>query len=99
MSRKEEMKNAAQSASNVLKILSHPMRLMLVCSILEGEKSVSMLIEELGIRQSSVSQHLAKLRDAELVKTRKSGQLVYYSIQDPKVQALIQTLYEQYCPA
>lgn len=97
MSSKEQMKQSASEAAAVLKLLSHEVRLVLVCSLNEGEKSVGSLVEELGIRQSSVSQHLAKLRNASVVDTRKVGQVVYYSISDARIAAIIQTMYEQFC--
>lgn len=98
MSRKEQMVQAATDAAKILKLLSHPERLLLVCSLVEGEKSVNCLVNELGIRQSTVSQYLAKLRELNVVKTRREGQIVHYSLADPKVIAIVQTMYDQFCP-
>ncbi|WND02112.1 metalloregulator ArsR/SmtB family transcription factor [Temperatibacter marinus] len=98
MSRSDQMKHAAGKAAAIIKLLSHPDRLVLVCSIVEEEKSVSHLVEDLQLRQATVSQHLSKLREADIVKTRKVGQAVFYALKDEKVAALVQTLYEAYCP-
>ena len=70
---------------------------MLLCLMVDGEKSVSELTEELGLRQATVSQHLARLRQEGLVETRRDGQTIYYSIANDAVAAIIQVLYKTYC--
>ena len=88
----------ATTASNFLKAISHEGRLMILCQLGEGEMSVSDLLERIDLSQSALSQHLAKLRKAELVGTRQESQTVYYSITDPAAAKLIKTLAEIFCP-
>lgn len=88
----------ADSASEGLKALAHPIRLMAVCFIGAGEKKVGELEAYLGATQSNVSQHLAKLRDKDLLMTRKEGNQVYYRLKDKAVLNLIRSLQELYCP-
>lgn len=87
----------ALSASEGLKALSHPTRLMAVCFIGSGEKRVGELETYLGANQSNVSQHLAKLRDKDLLLTRKEGNQVYYRLKDKAVLNLIRSLQALYC--
>jgi DNA-binding transcriptional ArsR family regulator len=94
----EEMRAAAGQATAILRALSNEARLMLLCDISQGEKSVSELEESLDIHQPTLSQQLGVLRAEGLVDTRRDGKWIYYSIADPKVLALLQTLYQLYCP-
>lgn len=87
----------AQSASEGLKALAHPTRLLAVCFIGASEKMVGELEAFLGTTQSNVSQHLAKLRDADMLTTRKEGNQVYYRLKDKNVLSLISSLQEIYC--
>ena len=89
-------RNAAK-AEAMLKQLAHAGRLMILCSLTEGEKTVGQLIELVDLSQSAVSQHLAKLREAELVESDKRGQMVYYRIRSEEAQAILSTLYLIYC--
>lgn len=82
---------------NVLKSISNQQRLMLLCQLTEGEKNVTELIDLVGGAQSSISQHLARLRNDKLVKTRRSSQTIYYSLDGPEAIALIATLYRAFC--
>ncbi|MFA7554665.1 MAG: metalloregulator ArsR/SmtB family transcription factor [Spongiibacteraceae bacterium] len=89
-------KNAVQ-AEQFLKQLANGNRLMLLCTLLEGEKSVSELNEQVLVSQSSLSQHLAKLREAGFVSTRRESQTIYYQLADPRVKTVIQDLYSLFC--
>jgi ArsR family transcriptional regulator len=87
----------ADAASDGLKALAHPTRLLAVCHIGDGEKSVGELEQFLGSSQSNVSQHLAKLRDKDILVTRKDGNQVFYRLKDRKVLNLISSLQALYC--
>ncbi len=92
-----EMRKAAKSASDLLKILANDHRLVILCLLLEKEMSVKELGEHIELDQSPLSQHLARLRAEGLVSTRKESQHVYYSIKRRHAAAIIETLYELYC--
>lgn len=93
------MLEGAQNATRMLRLLSNEHRLLALCIILEhGEISVTELLSMLDIKQSALSQHLAKLRDASLVTYRREAQTLYYRIQDPDVIRLIAVLKNIYCP-
>lgn len=83
--------NAASMAAR-LKLMSHPERLLMLCRMDEGEVSVSELVAMSGLSQSSVSQHLAMLRDEGVVSIRGEAQTRYYSLRDPLVSAIIHAL-------
>jgi DNA-binding transcriptional ArsR family regulator len=89
-------RNAAK-AEAMLKQLAHAGRLVILCSLTEGEKTVGQLVELVDLSQSAVSQHLAKLREADLVESDKRGQMVFYRLKSKEVQAIISTLYRIYC--
>lgn len=93
----KDMVTNAASAAAFLKTLAHEGRLMILCHLGSGEKSVGELEELLGIRQAAVSQMLARLRDEALVKTRREGKTVYYSLSDPNTERMIALLYEMFC--
>ncbi len=92
----EAMKLAANEASSMLKTLGNGDRLLLLCQLSQGEKSVSELEESL--RQPTLSQQLTVLRNEGLVNTRRDGKRIFYSIADEKVLVLLNTLYQLYCP-
>lgn len=92
-----ELQANASRACDVLKAIANGARLLLVCQLAGGEKSVGQLQASVGLSQSSVSQHLALLREHHVVTTRRHGQLVYYSLGSPEVAALIKTLHDQFC--
>ncbi len=92
-----EMRLAAGRACNLMKVLSNPDRLMILCQLSQGEKRVGELEALLGIVQPTLSQQLTVLREEQLVSTRRDGKNIYYSINSPQALALIQTLYEQFC--
>lgn len=89
--RSELKANAAIMAAR-LKLMSHPERLLMLCRMDEGEASVTELVELAGLSQSSVSQHLAMLREEGVVSIRREAQTRFYSLQDPIVRGVIHTL-------
>ena len=93
-----EMQQHAQAAAALLKALSNENRLMILCTLIAGEMSVSDLNARVPLSQSALSQHLANLRDAGLVSTRKEAQTVYYSLQGDEAQKVIAVLQSIYCP-
>jgi DNA-binding transcriptional ArsR family regulator len=95
----EKMKTAASSACRLMKVLSNPDRLMLLCQLSQGEKRVGELEEILGIVQPTLSQQLTVLRDEELVSTRRDGKNIYYQIASPQALAVMDVLYAQFCAA
>lgn len=90
---------AAEEASDLLKSLANRHRLLIVCQLIDGERSVGGLAGFLGIRDSTVSQHLALLRKDGLVATRRDGQTIWYSISSPPARAVLEALYRAYCGA
>lgn len=92
------MRSAAGDASQLLKSLSHPDRLMLLCQLTQGEYCVSELEELVGLAQPSLSQQLGILRKENLVNTRREGKQVYYSISSEDVLAILKLLYSRFCP-
>ncbi len=87
----------AREASELLKALSHETRLLILCLLSEGEKSVSELEETMNMPQAAVSQQLARLRLDGLVRTRRDGRMIYYSISDHEVSSVVETLYDLFC--
>ena len=95
-----EFAGQAAEAVSVLKSIAQEGRLLVLCYLSEaGEMSVGELTERVGLSQSALSQHLAKLRAEGLVATRKQAQTVYYRIDQPKVLTLLTVLHDLYCPA
>jgi DNA-binding transcriptional ArsR family regulator len=92
-----EMQTAADEASNLLKALSNRHRLLIVCQLIEKERSVGQLAALLNVRDSTVSQHLALLRKDGLVTARRDGQTIWYSIGSEAARELVGTLYRVYC--
>ena len=92
-----DLNDRAASASELLKTLSHSGRLMILCNLADGEKSVSELEDMLGTRQAAVSQQLARLRKDKLVRFRREGKTVYYSLADSNARRVIELLYSLYC--
>ena len=93
----EDMVVQAQAASALLKALAHEGRLLILCNLASGEKTVSELEAFLGARQAAVSQQLARLRLEGLVTTRREGKSIYYALGDPRAARVIELLYEMYC--
>lgn len=93
----EDMAENARSATDFLKALAHEGRLMILCHLVTGERSVTELEDLLAARQPAVSQQLARLRMEGLVATRREGKAVYYSISDPQTRRMVEFLYEMFC--
>jgi DNA-binding transcriptional ArsR family regulator len=92
-----QMQSAADAASDLLKALANRHRLLILCQLIERERSVGELAAFLGIRDSTVSQHLAILRRDDLVDARRDGQTIWYSIGSAPARELVQVLYRCYC--
>ncbi|VDC23455.1 ArsR/SmtB family transcription factor [Pseudogemmobacter humi] len=93
----ESMRAAADEASELLKSLGNRHRLLILCQLVQGEKSVGQLAEFLGIRDSTVSQHLALLRRDRIITGRRDGQSIWYRIESEVAQKVMQVLYESFC--
>jgi DNA-binding transcriptional ArsR family regulator len=93
----DRMVGNAKRASDFLKALAHESRLMMLCILAEGEKSVSELEEILNLRQPTVSQQLARLRADGLVATRREGKTVYYSLASEEARTVIGAIYDVFC--
>ncbi|HXR18502.1 MAG TPA: metalloregulator ArsR/SmtB family transcription factor [Steroidobacteraceae bacterium] len=91
------LRGNATRACAVLKALANEVRLMLVCQLADGEKTVGELQQSVGLSQSAVSQHLALLREHKLVATRRDGQSIHYTLASVETAAIIKTLHEQFC--
>ena len=92
-----ELQTRARRASGLLKAMSNPVRLLVLCQLAEGEKSVGELERVVDVSQSALSQHLALLRGRRLVKFRREGQTLYYSLDGTEAPALLAALYQVYC--
>lgn len=92
-----ELEANARRAAPLLKAMSNPARLVILCQLAEGERSVGELEEVVGISQSGISQHLAVLRRERVVATRRDKQTVYYSLASADVVALMATLHRVFC--
>ncbi|MCW5699658.1 MAG: winged helix-turn-helix transcriptional regulator [Rhodospirillales bacterium] len=92
-----ELHTSARRASALLKSMGNPHRLMILCQLAEGENSVGELERVVGLSQSALSQHLARLRRDNLVTTRRSAQTIYYSLAGTEARVIIESLYDLYC--
>ena len=95
--KKEEPKKEEPKASDFLKALSHEARLVILCLLVEGEKSVAEIEQMLSLRQPAVSQQLARLRADDLVEARRDGKNIYYSLARPEVREIIEALHSAFC--
>lgn len=93
----DRMVRAADEASALLKALAHRHRLIIICQLIERERSVGELAAILNVRDSTVSQHLALLRKDGLVEARRDGQTIWYSLGSVPARELVHTLYRIYC--
>ncbi len=91
------MEQAADRASELLKALSNRHRLLIICQLIDGERSVGDLAEFLNLRDSTVSQHLALLRKDGLVSARRDAQTIFYSIASEPAREILKTLYQAFC--
>ncbi|MCD8496957.1 MAG: metalloregulator ArsR/SmtB family transcription factor [Alphaproteobacteria bacterium] len=95
--RMENIEDKAEEAAGFLKGLASPHRLLILCQLTEGEKSVSALIEATGLAQTSMSQHLLKLREENIVTFRRDHRTLYYRISHDAVQDIMAVLYSHFC--
>lgn len=93
----ENMMRNAERASNFLKAISHEGRLMILCHLASGEKSVTELEDLLSARQAAVSQQLSRLRLEGLVTPRREGKIIYYSLADDRSRQIIEVVYDLFC--
>ncbi|MDF0535363.1 winged helix-turn-helix transcriptional regulator [Shewanella yunxiaonensis] len=95
----DAMLSNAEIAAKWLKAVANPYRLMILCLLLDKELSVTEINEAVPLSQSALSQHLAVLRSEDLVDTRKSSQIVYYSLKNQQVTEVISILHRKFCSA
>ncbi|SFK05447.1 ArsR family transcriptional regulator [Methylophaga sulfidovorans] len=91
--------NDIERAAFALKAMSHPLRLKILCAIGENELSVQDIVEQVGTTQSNVSQHLAKLREKEILMSRRDANRIYYRVNDERTLRLIEMMREVFCSA
>jgi ArsR family transcriptional regulator, virulence genes transcriptional regulator len=87
----------ANEVATLLGTMASPVRLLILCSLVDGEKPVHELVANSGITQGAVSQHLAKMRNLKLVSTRREGQTIYYTLASNEVKMLLTSLHGIYC--
>ena len=92
-----ELNNKAAEAARLLTALANERRLAILCQLIEGERSVGSLVEAVGLTQSALSQHLAKLRTVGIVATRRDAQTIYYRLASAAAGSLMKTLADIYC--
>lgn len=92
-----DLENSSKEAAQLMGMLSNQKRLMILCQLLDGEKSVMALVDAIKISQSALSQHLAKLRASGLVATRRDAQTIYYRSAGKEAKAVLELLYSLYC--
>lgn len=99
ISRLADLEQRAGEAAQLLRLLANEKRLLILCHlIVHGEMSVGALVEAVGLSQSALSQHLAKLRDDGLVAFRRQSQTIFYRVADPKAARVIELLKDLFCP-
>lgn len=92
-----KMQSNVIEASELLRIMAHPERLMVLCQLTSGEMGAGALQQNSTLSQSAFSQHLTVLRKHDLITARKASQQVFYSLSDPRVEQLIETLHQAFC--
>ncbi len=92
------METAAEEISNILKLLSNPNRLLILCQLVHGEKSVGELARLIGASQVTVSQQLGLLRNTGVLGNRRDAQTIYYRLEHEQIHDLIEFLYKNFCP-
>ena len=92
-----QMARSASRASALMKTLGHKDRLMILCHLADGEKSVGQIADLLEIPQSPLSQHLSRMRKEGLVDTRREAQTIFYSLKSGEASRIVEVLYELYC--
>jgi len=93
----DELRASANKAASLMKVMANSDRLMLLCQLSQGEKSVGELEKILDIRQPTLSQQLTVLREAELVETRRDGKCIYYRVSSQSALAVMRVLSQQIC--
>lgn len=94
-----DLEQRAGDAAQLLRLLANEKRLLILCHLIaHGEMSVGALVEAVGLSQSALSQHLAKLRDDGLVAFRRQSQTIFYRVADPKAARVIELLKDLFCP-
>jgi DNA-binding transcriptional ArsR family regulator len=93
----DSLRHGAAQACRLMKVLSNPDRLLLLCQLAQGEQRVGELEDRVGVVQPTLSQQLAVLRDEGLVSTRRDGKAIYYRIDSAQAQAVMVTLHQQFC--
>lgn len=93
----DTMKASAANACKLMKVLTNPDRLMILCQLAQGERCVSDLETSLGIMQPTLSQQLTVLRNEQLVVTRREGKNIFYQFASPQALAVMEVLYSQFC--
>lgn len=91
------LETKAEEAAKFLEMLANPRRLMILCELINGERSVGELVPIVGLQQAALSQHLARLREQKIVATRRQSQMIYYRLDNPDALALIETLAGIFC--
>jgi len=92
-----ELEEKADYVAGRLALLANPKRLLILCFLTQGEASVGQIQRAVGMGQSALSQHLARMRDAGIVATRRDAQTIYYRLDDPETAALLGALYDTFC--
>lgn len=93
----QQMTQNAEQAEALLKLMANKNRLMILCALQKQELSVSQLNEMVPLAQSALSQHLASMRKAQIVATRREGATIYYHVKDSRVAVLLESLYQLFC--
>jgi DNA-binding transcriptional ArsR family regulator len=93
----QDLTARSAEAAALLKAMSNPYRLRILCELQQGERSVTALEKAVGLSQSALSQHLAKLRESKVVATRREAQTIYYRVADPRAERLLRLMYELFC--
>ncbi|WOI58152.1 metalloregulator ArsR/SmtB family transcription factor [Palleronia sp. LCG004] len=91
------LRERADHVAAKLSLVANAKRLLILCELSKGERSVGSLQSAVGLGQSALSQHLARLREAGMVETRREGQTIHYRIGDPDLEVLMAALYEAFC--
>lgn len=91
------LQERADHVASRLALVANAKRLLILCELVKGERSVGSLQAAVGLSQSALSQHLARLRDAGMVETRRESQTIHYRISDPDLEVLMEALYEAFC--
>jgi len=94
----ERFEKKATEVADILRALANERRLMILCKLVEwGEANVGTLAEAVGLSQSALSQHLARMREEGIVTSRRESQTIWYRVADPRIEQLFASLYELFC--